>query len=153
MKMQPEVIASIVSAVTALVAVIIGPFITLRASKNQLLGPMRQAWINDLRNAVAEFSARINLGYEAVASTFAHEDSVRHDAMTLRTQHIQSTYQLLAKIILLVNPKEPEHQELVRLAKAAYSAYESGNRADTALSALHRHTQAVLKKEWDVVKS
>jgi len=56
--METEVITSIIAAITALVAVVIGPFIMIRAQKNQMLGPMRQAWINDLRDSVAEYLAR-----------------------------------------------------------------------------------------------
>lgn len=150
--MEPAVIASIIAAATALVAVIVGPFLTIRASKTQMLGPMRQAWINSLRDAVAEYAARIHAGQPNSPASLSTDDSVRHRAETLRADHLQTTYQLQARIALLINANEPEHQELVRLAKSAYAAYSGGHDTSVPLSALQVHTQTVLKKEWNVVK-
>lgn len=150
--MAPEVIASIIAAATALVAVVVGPLVTIRASKTQMLGPMRQAWINSLRETVAEYSARIHAGQPQPAALLSPDDSVRHAAEIARAEHVQSTYQLQAKITLLINPNESEHQELVRLAKNAYEAYVSGRDTEVPLAALQQHTQTVLKKEWNVVK-
>jgi hypothetical protein len=150
--MAPEVIASIIAAATALVAVIVGPLVTIRASKTQMLGPMRQAWINNLREAVAEYSARIHAGQPQSAALLSLHDSVRHAAEVVRAEHIQTTYQLQAKIILLINPNESDRQELVRLAKNAYEAYVLCRNSVLPLEALQKHTQTVLKKEWNVVK-
>ena len=148
----PEVIASIIAAATALVAVVVGPFLTIRASKTQMLGPMRQAWINSLRDSVSEYSAKVHIGSLQSAALLSPEDSVRHAAEIGKAEHRQQTYQLKAKIALLINPKEPEHNELVRLAEAAYAAYVAGHDPSVQLQALQQHTQVVLKKEWNVVK-
>ena len=62
--MDPTVI-SILSLVVALLAVFIGPFVSwkvakkqiessTRVARQQLLGPMRQAWINELRELISE---------------------------------------------------------------------------------------------------
>lgn len=150
--MEPEVIASIIAAATALVAVVVGPLVTIRASKTQMLGPMRQAWINSLRDTVAEYSARIHAGKPQPTALLSPDDSVRHAAQVACAEHVQSTFQLQAKIILLINPNEVEHQELVRLAKSAYEVYFSGRDTEVPLAALQQHTQTVLKTEWNVVK-
>lgn len=150
--MEPPVIASIIAAATALVAVVVGPLVTMRASKKQMLGPMRQAWINSLRDTVAEYSARIHAGQPQSAALLSSDDSVRHAAEVSRADHVQSTTQLQAKIILLINPNEADHMELVRLTKNAYQAYVSGQSTAGTLAALQQHTQTVLKKEWNVVK-
>lgn len=150
--MAPEVIASIVAAVTALVAVIVGPFLTIRASKTQMLGPMRQAWINSLRDTVSEFSASIHVGSYQVSALLAQDDNIRHAAEAAKHDRVQKTYQLKEKICLLINPKEEEHQELVRLAENAYTAYFSGEDTSVPLVALRKYTQVVLKTEWEVVK-
>lgn len=150
--MAPEVIASIVAAITALVAVAVGPFLTIRASKTQMLGPMRQAWINSLRDTVAEFSASIHVGPYQVTALLAQDDSIRHTAEAEKHNRVQNTYRLKEKICLLINPKEEDHQELVRLAENAYTAYLSGQDTSVPLLALRKYTQAVLKTEWKVVK-
>lgn len=150
---DPQVVASIIAALTALVAVIIGPFLSIRAAKTQMLGPMRQAWINDLRDTMAEFVARIQLGYGVVGDTSTHDDAVRHAARTTRIEHIQVTKNLLHKIALLINPLEEDHQELLRLARSAHAKYMSGMPVETLVEPLLEQTQRVLKREWNVVKA
>jgi hypothetical protein len=149
--MAPEVIASIVAAVTALLAVIVGPFLTMRASKNQMLGPMRQAWINSLRDTVSEFISSVYVGH-LETGVLSHDEQVREAATAARHAHFQKTVQLKEKIALLSNYKESEHQELVRLVNSAFAAYETGRDTAVALKALREWSQQVLKTEWDVVK-
>jgi hypothetical protein len=147
---SPEVVASIIAAATALVAVVIGPFVTMRASKNQMLGPMRQAWINDLRDTIAEFcsvvSSRLPTG------SISPDDQLRRTAQQDIQAAISRVSQLQAKITLLINPKECDHMELVRLVNAAHSAYLSDESTTVQVSALISHAQGVLKAEWNVVK-
>jgi hypothetical protein len=114
--MTPEITASVIAAFTALVAVIIGPFITLRASKNQLLGSMRQAWINSLRDTIAEFCAKAYVGHGNIGALLTQDDALRHSARLARMQHMQTTRELLTKIRLLLNPNEPDHKQLYRMA-------------------------------------
>ena len=95
--MAPQVIASIVAAFTALVAVAVGPFLTIRASKTQMLGPMRQAWINSLRDTIAEFSSSIYEGLYQVSALLAQDDNIRHTAEATKHDRVQKTYQLKEK--------------------------------------------------------
>ena len=148
----PEVIAALVAALAAIAAVLIGPFVTIRASKNQMLGPMRQAWINSLRDTVSEFVATVSIGMPQSAGLLSPDDTLRHSAQMERQAQIQKAYLLKAKIQLLINPKEEMHTELVRLAEAVFSAYTSGGSASPSVVALLEHTQTVLKTEWNVVK-
>lgn len=150
--LDAQVIASIIAAVTALVAVVVAPFVTLRATKSQMLGPMRQAWINSLRDTVAEYTARIDAGIPQTAAVLAPDDSLRHAAVMERMEHYQQVYQLKSKITLLINPKEANHIELVRLVESAYESYLAGHNSSLASRALINHTQVVLKTEWNVVK-
>ena len=151
--LDPQVIASIVAAVTALVAVAVAPFVTIRASKTQMLGPLRQAWINSLRDTVAEYTAKVDAGIPQSSAVLAPDDSLRHAAQMERLEHQQQVYQLKTKIALLINPKESNHVELVRLAESAYAFYLAGQNPSVSIRALLDHTQTVLKAEWNVVKS
>jgi len=150
--MSPEVIASIIAASTALVAVVIGPFLTIRAAKTQMLGPMRQAWINSLRDTVSEFSASIHAGQLQTTVHALANNELSHATHVSNHGHLQNTYQMKEKIWLLINPKEAEHLELARLAECAYEAYASSLDTTIPLHTLRKYTQKVLKKEWDVVK-
>ena len=150
--MEPEVLASIIAAATALIAVIVGPIITFRASRNQMLGPMRQAWINGLRDTVAEYTAHTCIARWHVLPS-ANDPSDVQRALELEDRNrFQLAYQLKEKIALLINPKETDHQELVRLVESAYTAYVNGTDTKIALRAIREHTQMILKREWDVVK-
>jgi hypothetical protein len=147
-----QVVLSFIAAATALAAVFLGPFLAARASKNGMLGPMRQAWINDLRDTVAEFSARIAMGYDAV-SAVTRDENAKREVVIFRVTHIQTTAQLLSKIELLINPKEVAHQEIVRMARVAFDVYQRGGGRPDLTASLIEQTQSVLKKEWDVVKA
>ncbi len=116
-----------------------------------MLGPMRQAWINSLRDTVSEFIASVYVGH-LETGVLSRDDQVREAATAARHAHFQKTVQLKEKIALLSNYKEREHQELVRLVNGAFAAYETGRDTDVALKALREWTQQVLKTEWDVVK-
>jgi hypothetical protein len=61
-------IIPILSLITAILAVFVGPLISLRITKRQIasslnaankqiVAPMRQAWINSLRDMIAEISS------------------------------------------------------------------------------------------------
>ena len=118
-----------------------------------MLGPMRQAWINSLRDTVAEYTAKVDAGIPQSSAVLASDDSLRHAAQRERLEHQQQVYQLKSKIALLINPKESNHVELVRLAESAYASYLAGQNSSVSIRALLDHTQTVLKTEWNVVKS
>ncbi|MEZ0247348.1 MAG: hypothetical protein ACAH09_12000 [Methylophilaceae bacterium] len=150
--MAPEVIASIIAASTALVAVVIGPFFMIRASKIQMLGPMRQTWINNLRDTVGEFVAHVYIArWHIVAATSAPDETRRTQEIEDRNR-VQLAYQLKEKISLLINPKEEDHIELIRLVENAYRDYYNGQDTITAIQAIRSQTQSILKREWAVVK-
>ncbi|TRZ66323.1 MAG: hypothetical protein D4S02_07115 [Rhodocyclaceae bacterium] len=150
--MEPPVIAATIAAVTALVAVMAGPFFTFRASKNSMLGPMRQAWINSLRDTVAEFIASIYISPTQLTGAVSNNDDIRHAIEVSKRSQLETTYRLKERICLLINPKEPDHQDLVRLVESAYSAHVEGRDTTVALLAIRKHTQVILKAEWNVVK-
>ena len=150
--MKLELAISIISAATALLAVVIGPYVTLKVAKRQILGPMRLAWTNDLRSTLAEFHARISVGWQSVASALTDDEALRHQAKVLRAAHVQATTQLLSKIVLLLNPNVVEHEELVRLAKGGLEAYIAEENRTVVLAALQKQAQLVLKLELIEIK-
>lgn len=151
--LDPQVIASIVAAVTALVAVAVAPFVTIRASITQMLGPMRQAWTNSVRDTVAEYTAKIDTGSPQTGAILATDNNLRHASVMKRLEHQQLVYQLKSKIVLLINPNEFNYVELTWLVESAYMCYLTGRNSSVAIRALLDHTETVLKGEWNVVKS
>ncbi|WP_449447531.1 hypothetical protein [Thermomonas brevis] len=150
--MQPEVLAAIISAITALAAVIVSPFLAYRAGKRQMIGPMRQTWINDLRNTLTEYMAilSINRWHGAPSAQDPPADQERKELEDLG--RVKEAIRLREKIFLLLNPTEAPHIELSRLVQSAFDIYNRGDDAAASLVAIRTHSQSVLKAEWEVVK-
>jgi hypothetical protein len=159
--MDPLLI-SLVSACTALVASIIGPFVTLTVAKRQInatvLSANRQKWIENLREALAEL---ISLLVAAVVVRSKWKDSwdkglgpLREDPGLL--QKLERIVLAQARIRLLINPAEPDHQRLLQAIETAIKCVQSERSPDSEMeadiNAITEQAQAILKREWQRVK-
>jgi hypothetical protein len=147
----------IISLTIAALAVIVGPLITLKISRKQfelsrriadkqIIAPMRQAWINDLRGKVAELTGDAPHFYNV-----AWADSSGKE----RTENWKRHNRLEKEIELLINPKEHDHQQLVSAIKELRVALEKGE-PDDVLEARDKIVdvgQKIFKKEWDRTKA
>ena len=150
--MQTEVVASIIAAVTALVAVVASPILAARTGKNQMIGPMRQAWINDLRDNLSLYISRLSINRWHGAPS-GQESSVEYERKEAEDiLRIKEAVRLREKLLLLLNPGEQEHIDLAKLIELAYVSYEKAEDTSEVLIDLRKFSQQVLKKEWDVVK-
>lgn len=149
--MQPEVWASIISAGTALVAVIIAPFVSYRAGKRQMLGPMRQAWINDLRDNLSLYISLISINRWNTLASVCESKDVRDHKESVDRERFQEAIRLREKIFLLLNHNEEKHTALAGLVQTAFDAYKSCEDSTKALRDLRLYSQDVLKTEWNVV--
>jgi Icc-related predicted phosphoesterase len=147
---------SILSLAVAALAVVVGPYITMRISRRQLelsrriaskqiVAPMRQAWINDLRNKVAELS-----------SSALYYWNTKFDEQT--DEKTRRVWQLQEEIKLMINPGEDDHKALVSAISQLLSAMERGTEADVPEFAKARHdttviSQRIFKTEWDRIKN
>jgi hypothetical protein len=145
-------IVAIIAAVTALCAVVLGPLVSMWAADKQarvaVRSANRQAWINTLRDCLAEFVSLVT-----IISLSEGSD--------LRTK-IEREFFLEAKIKLLLNPNETDHRALVELIDAVRTAsgatmekYDQSKEA--VLRELVRRlgvlSQTILKREWERVKN
>jgi hypothetical protein len=151
--MQPEVWASIISAATALVAVIVGPFVSYRAGKRQMLGPMRQAWINDLRDNLSLYISLISINRWNTLASLDEPKDVRDRKQTEDRERFQEAIRLREKIFLLLNHNEGKHKTLAGFVQKAFDAYNSCEDTTQPLLDLRLYSQVVLKTEWNVIKS
>ena len=144
----------ILSLTVALLAVFVGPLISLQIARRQTLSslevankqviaPMRQAWINSLRDLLAEFVSTALHYFVA-----GYED--RTDAEYLRLTLLEH------KIQLMLNANEDDHRKIESLMRKMLNAIESGPAGDDDFqishSALMDLSKEVLKREWDRVK-
>lgn len=157
------VLISLVSALTALVASVIGPFVTIGVAKRQITASVvsanRHKWIAELRDMVAELISLMtavlvvrsrwrgpwNRGLGAVAESPALLDKVQR--ITL----------VQWKIRLLLNPVEPPSVDLHRCIEDTFRMLqdETWDEASVAarIEAIARLTQDILKHEWQRVKA
>ncbi len=159
--MDPMVI-SFVSACTALLASVVGPVVTLKVGKRQfnatVLSANRQKWIETLRDMVAELISLMALALIIKSACKSKWDKgrgpLREDPALLHK--MERIVLAQSKIRLLLNPTEPDHQQLDRAIETAFKRLQSEESVDSDSEAdIERITaisQAILKREWQRVK-
>ena len=147
----------ILSLVIAILAVIVGPLISMRISKNQnannlriankqIIAPIRQSWVNELRGLLADITGKCSHYWAS-----GYED--RTDA---EYQYITES---INKLNLYINPKEKSHIELLVHVTEMHNALLSGGSTESDAKFWNSHrltieqSQLVLKKEWERVKN
>ena len=155
--MANDINIPLLSLIVAMLAVFVGPFISLlvakkqiknslRITNKQIIAPIRQAWINELRTLLADISGKC-------AHYWASGYEEREDS---DYQHITEA---ISKLSLYINPNEDEHIELLNIVQIMEKSLSLGGSIenDKSFWLAHEQTvkksQIVLKKEWDRVKS
>ena len=153
-----NVIAALITAMVSFVAIII--------TKEQKVSEFRQAWIDALREDLAEFSAQARLIAVHSQSTEPHvnvptppydfsSDPAPLDPLLENRLRLADRYYTIR---LRLNPCEPDHQALSELLDAIYGIINTSeplNRYFEALGKLETvslSAQNILKKEWRRVK-
>ena len=97
-------IAALLSSLTALVAVFIGPVISARLQHRQMVVEMREKWIQDLRQTLSDMLATA----ETAASVFVQS---RQASEPLQEKY-DDLVRLEGKAKMMLNPKEEYHRHL-----------------------------------------
>jgi hypothetical protein len=147
-------IIPMLSMIIAILAVFVGPFISwkiakrqiassLRAANKQIVAPMRQAWINNLRDLIAEISSSALHYYQA---GFEDREDIEYKRLT----------ELEGRISLMLNFKEDDHKKLHDLIRRMLNGLDRGKQGDQDFAGAHPQVLAlsrdVLKREWNRVK-
>jgi hypothetical protein len=142
-------ITSLASVLTALAAVSISPLLTYINARNQiranLVSANRQAWINGLREELAELFELLTWQFRLRPGTYSGEEGYRYEAEK------RSRIRLLTnKVRLRLNPNESDAQLLLEYLEKLQSCDES------IFEELMENTvskgQEILKAEWKRVK-
>lgn len=147
---------SILSLIIAGLAVFFGPMISVFVTKKtlnanskiaakNLISPIRQEWINDLRNTLIELTSKTS--HYMVAGIEDRKDSEYYRITEL--EH---------KIKLLINPLEEDHTLLVdSIKELTTNLYKMGWESEILFWEKHREvitiSQKILKREWERVKN
>jgi hypothetical protein len=156
-------ILSLISAMTALVASIVSPFVTISTAKRQInasvISANRTRWLENLREQLAclvsEFTAAKILLVEETDCKL----SVRRERKSL-VDRIERLYLTIARVRLMLNTLEDDHVQLfAMISQALHEIRYNENGAelervmDETIERILMQSQAVLKREWERVKS
>ena len=116
---------------------------SLSVANKQIIAPMRQAWINTLRDLVAELTSSA-LHYHVAG--FEERTDEEYRRLTL----------LEYKVTMMLNPMEENHKQLEQLIRKLISALERRREAEEGFPDIHLAvvilSRQIFKREWNVVK-
>ncbi len=143
---------AIFSAATALFAVVLGPLVSLWAARRQsrvtVLSANRQAWINVLRDLLAECMA---------ISGFIHIADWSNRKQSEFDEKMERFALVVSKIRLMLNPTEQDHKRLSEMLGELMNSMRSIKEKDAVKGAQLMKdfvpiSQTILKSEWERVK-
>ncbi|MGB7590297.1 MAG: hypothetical protein WCD04_04905 [Terriglobia bacterium] len=144
----------VLSLVVAMLAVFVGPIVawlvvrrqvasSLAVANKQIVAPMRQAWINSLRDLLAKLTS--NAMHYHIAG-FEQRTDEEYRRVTL----------LEHKVAMMLNPLEDDHRRLEDLIQHMVSAVGRGREAEADFPNLHRAvmdlSRQIFKREWNRVR-
>lgn len=161
MDINPQWI-TLISACTAMIASIAGPYVNTRIAKIQfradVLSVNRQKWIETMRDLVASLNSQF-LTVAAIRQSVEEPTSIviaRDPELFRRVENLLRT---VSKIELMLNPLERDHQQLNALMKEGVDQLRSPppeQRIEDRFEIISRDitqiSQAILKREWLRVK-
>ena len=159
--MDPAIL-SLISACTALVASIAGPFVTLIVAKRNfnatVLSANRQKWIESLRETLAELISLLMTALVVKEKWKGNWHGGRGAliAEPALLDKLQRMVLVQTKMRLLLNPNEGDHQRLYQSLDAARKRLQSEesqeSETEADIEAITTLAQAILKREWLRVK-
>lgn len=154
--MNKSDLISIISLIIAAIAIFFGPLISIiitnktlklnsMIASKSLISPIRQQWIDNLRNTIIELLAKSH--HYCVSGTEDREDDEYYRIIELEK-----------KIILLINTKEDDHNKLLNnISEMLDNLYKGGMKSEILFWEKHNEiiqiSQSVLKREWERVKN
>lgn len=143
-------IVSFLAMLVSLAAVTIGPIVTFKIAKRQIVSPIRQKWIDELREIISEYLS------ECEKLIVLGEDGILNKKITDKDIFKKLLY-LQQKLKLMLNPNESKHIELLDLIESITDEIHHGvsNLVEFGgkLNGATEISQKILKEEWVRVKS
>ena len=153
---------SLITAIAALVAAILSPFVSLIVARRQfqanVISTNRQKWIETFRDRLSELlslmSAAQVLKRHSIESWQGGLGPVQ--ANLALTEKFERAYKALAEIRLLTNASDPEHQHLnealaVALAHLQHDEPREGE-LTASVDAVIALGRTIIRHEWGRVK-
>lgn len=150
--LEAKDVISIGALAVAFLALFIAPFINSRNSKRQTIAPMRQAWINSLRDKISEVLAIISIDRLNYCPSTHWEEDKKDKANKRDLENYEKLMLLKSSISLHINSSEPDHIKLLDLISLVIKEYHDSSVSDENKSNLLELSQKVLKDEWEATK-
>jgi hypothetical protein len=110
----------ILSMFVSLADVIVGPKISFKIAKRQIVSPIRQKWIDELREIISEYLS------ECEKLIVLAKDGLLNKEFTDKEKLTRLLY-LEQKLKLLLNPKEAKHIKLLKVMNSLIEEIHHGN--------------------------
>ena len=161
MQFLSSVPLSLITATTALVASIMGPFVTLSVARRQfqanVISTNRQKWIEVFRDRVSELLSLMNAAQLIKRhSADAWRGGVGPAASLGVTDKFEKAFMALSEIRLLTTSSDPEHQRLNDALASALAHLQHDELREEELVAAIEDVIAlgrrIIRQEWARVK-
>jgi hypothetical protein len=161
MDVNPQWI-TLISACTAMIASIAGPYVNTRIAKIQfnadVLSVNRQKWIETMRDLVASLNSQF-LTAAAIRQTVKEPTSIAIAQDPELFRRVENLLLTVSKIELMLNPLEQDHKQLNALMREGIDQLRSPppemdieDRVEVISLDITRAAQAIFKREWLRVK-
>ncbi|EJE8156781.1 hypothetical protein M5103_004539 [Vibrio alginolyticus] len=145
-------IVSVGALGVAFLALFIAPIVNARISRRQVIAPMRQAWINSLRDKLAEILSIVSVARFDIVSSIDASTETRDRSLNEDRLRYERLVFLVASIELHINSRESDHQSLVVLLKEISQGYHDNNDVEPRVAELVELSQKILSDEWKATK-
>ena len=145
-------IVSVGALGVAFLALFIAPIVNARISRRQVIAPMRQAWINSLRDKLAEILSIVSVARFDIVSSIDASTETRDRSLNADRLRYERLVFLVASIELHINSRESDHQSLVVLLKEISQGYHDNNDVEPRVAELVELSQKILSDEWKATK-
>jgi (p)ppGpp synthase/HD superfamily hydrolase len=151
-----------ISACTALIATIVGPYVAVKTARSQIkanvISSNRAKWIESMRDLVADAISQWT-GVMYLRASLHDRNAATIAINEALLKHIEGGLLTNSKIRLMLNPNEAESQRLMTNLDAVVTSLRSEADQTTVELQVHEHldeivriSQSVLKTEWIRVK-
>ena len=150
--MEAKDIISIGALSVAFLALFIAPLVNARNSKRQVIAPMRQVWINALRDKVAEVVSIVSINRLHITPMESDSEERKLEAHKEDQQRYERLMLLTSSVELHINATESDHQDLVKQLISIVKGYHDNEDINKQLKVMIKLTQKILSDEWKVTK-
>ncbi|BEP44040.1 hypothetical protein [Variovorax sp. V15] len=145
MDLTPALIAAAATLMGAAIAATVSLIVTVLA-KEQKVSDFRQAWIEELRNDIAEWIAEVAIISSLNDSFKQSGQGPDMDATERRYANFIKIRTLRSRIELRLNPSE--HMAMFEAVKRVVDSMEKPDDRVKAMAAAVEESQRLLKREW-----